>query len=275
MSGNGASPAHGSNRAAPSSEGGKAGRTGRGRAGRDGDDDAPGATPAPTSRAVHRPTLLGSALSVAAGLLAVALVADAGPQHQALAVEVVGLAAVAAGIELRHRDHGLVGALVALAGVGVAAVAAFLGSTGAASLGQRLELVPGMVGLVLLVAGVAGLRSRWERHLVTAGTALVLVGVVGSGVSMEADTLTLLAAVVATVVAWDLGEQAINLGEQVGRQAQSRSVEIVHGFGGVVVGAVAVGAALGIEGNAMTGIPLAGLAALLVAALVLMLALYS
>ena len=231
--------------------------------------------PGPTSRAVHRPTLLSSALSVAAGVLAVALVASAGPQRQALGVEVVGLVAIAVGIELRHRGHGLVGAVAALGGVGIAGVATFLGSTGAANLPQRIELLPGMVGLVLLVAGVAKLRSGWERHLVTAGTALILVGVAGSGVAQDAGSLALLASVVATVVAWDVGEQAINLGEQVGRQARTRSVELVHGVGGVAVGALGIGAALGIEGNAITGIPLAGLAALLAAALVLMLALYS
>lgn len=231
--------------------------------------------PSRIRRAVHRPTLLGGATSVAAGVLAVALVASAGPQLRALGIEVVGLVAVAVGIELRHRDHGLVGAVVALGGVGIAVAAMLAGSAGVSSLAERVELLPGMAGLVLLVAGVAKLRSGWERHLVTAGTALILVSAVGSGVVLETASVPLLASVVATVVAWDVGEQAINLGEQVGRQAETRSVELVHGLGAVAVGAVAVGLAVVVQGNAITGIPLAALAALLGAGVVLMLALYS
>lgn len=226
-------------------------------------------------RAVHRPTLLGGAASVAAGVLAVALVASSGPQHRALGIEVAGLVAIAVGIELRHREHGLVGVVVALGGVGIAGAAMFAGSVGVSSLAERVELLPGMAGLVLLVAGVSKLRSGWERHLVTAGTALILVSAVGSGVVLETASLPLLASVVATVVAWDVGEQAINLGEQVGRQAETHSVELVHGLGGVAVGAVAVGLAVVVQGNAITGIPLAALAALLGAGVVLMLALYS
>ena len=228
-----------------------------------------------TRRAIHRPTLLGATLSVMAGVLAVALVASAGPQRRALGLEVLGLVALAVGIDLRHRDRGLTGAVVAIGGVGIAGAAMYTGSLDAASLGQRLELLPGMAGLVLLVAGVSKLRAGWERHLVTAGTALLLVGAVGSGIAREAGSLVLLASVVATVVAWDVGEQAINLGEQVGRQAETRGVEIVHGVGALAVGAAAVGLAVGVERYTVTGVPLAGLAALLVAAVVLMLALYN
>ena len=237
----------------------------------------PGEPTAPdvTRRAVHRPTVLGATLSVFAGLLAVALVASAGPQRRALGIEAIGLVALAVGIELHNRERGLTGAVVALGGVGIAGAAVYTGSMGAASLGQRLELLPGMVGLVLLVAGLAKLRAGWERHLVTAGTALLLVGAVGSGVAREADSLVLLASVVATVVAWDVGEQAINLGEQVGRQAETRGVEIVHGVGVLAVGAVGAGLAVGVERHTVTSVPLAALAALLVAAVVLMLALYN
>lgn len=212
---------------------------------------------------------------MAAGVLAVGLVASDGPQLRALGIEVVGLLAIAAGIELRHGDHRLVGAVVALGGAATATVSVLAGFTGVPSLSGRIELLPGMVGLVLLVAGVSGLRSGWERHLVTAGTALILVSAAGSGVVLGAGSLALLASVVATIVAWDVGEQAIDLGEQVGRQAGTRSVELVHGVGGAAVGAVAVGLAVGIEVIAVTGAPLAGLVALLGAGVVLLLALYN
>lgn len=210
-----------------------------------------------------------------AGLASVGLVASAGPQLQALGIEAVGLLVLALGIELRHRDQRVVGWLVALGGAGVVAAAVGAGLSAGASMSDRVELLPGMIGLVPLVAGVSGLRAGWGRHLVTAGSALLLANAVGSGVVLRTGRPGLLAAVVAVVVAWDLGERSINLGEQVGRQARTRSVELVHGLGTAAVGAVAAVAAVAVAGNGATDLPLAGLAALLVAGLVLLLALYN
>lgn len=228
-----------------------------------------------TRRAVHRPTRFGAVIAVAAGALAVGLVASDGPQLRALAVELVGLVVVAVGVEFRHRGHRLDGAVIALVGGAVAAGGLVAGVTDVPSLSGRVELLPGMVGLALLVAGVSGLRSGWERHFVTAGTGLILTGAAGSGVVLGTGPLELLASVVATVVAWDVAEQSINLGEQVGRAAETRRVEVLHGLGGVGVGAVGVGLAVVIDRAAVSGVPLAALAALLVAGVILMLVLYN
>lgn len=241
---------------------------GRGRSDRAGPRSA-------TRRAVHRPTRLGGTLSVGAGLVSVGLVASAGPQLRALGIEAVGLLVLALGIELRHRDRRVVGGLVALGGAGIVAAAVGAGFSAVPSLSDRVELIPGMIGLVPLVAGVSGLRAGWGHHLVTGGTALLLASAAGSGVVLRTGRAGLLAAVVAAVVAWDLGGRSINLGEQVGRQARTRSVELVHGLGTVAVGAVAAVAAVAVAGNGVSGLPLAGLAALLVAGVVLLLALYN
>jgi len=227
------------------------------------------------TRAVHRRTWASCGLSLAVGTLAVALVASGGTQLTVLGVAVAGLLAFAGGVELRHRGSAVVGGALALGGAGVVGAALLVGYASVVALADQVELLPGMVGLFVLVAGLAAVRSGWERHLITAGTALVLLDVVASGVVHGASATALLAATVATVVAWDVGEQAVNLGEQVGRQAKTRPVELVHGASSVAVGGVGVGLALVVQGGDVTGVPLAGLLLLLAAGVTLSLALYS
>lgn len=78
-----------------------------------------------------------------------------------------------------------------------------------------------------------------------------------------------------TVVAWDVGEQSINMGEHLGRQAHFWPVEVAHGDAGAIVGLVGVMIALVIGGANVSGHPLLGLAALLSAGVVLALALHT
>lgn len=221
-----------------------------------------------------RPLAGSAALSVLAAVVAVALVADGPAQRAVLLTALVGLAGVAGGGELAHRGRGPSAWLVGLGGAGVVLLALVLGIARAAG-GARLELLPGVVGLAVLTAGLAAVLPGRERHFVTAGTGAVLLGVFASGVVSGAPAPRLLAATVATVVAWDLGEQAVNMGEHVGREARTWPVELVHGAASVLVGATAVAAALLVYGADVTGLPLAGLSALLGAALVLATTLYN
>lgn len=123
---------------------------------------------------------------------------------------------------------------------------------------QRLELLPGLPGLAVLVAGLVPVRAEWERRLVTAGAALLLLGVVTSGVVRGASHYQLLVAGVATVLVWDLGENATPLGGQVGRRARTRRAELVHAGATLVAGAAIVVlalavAALDVQGRSLTG----------------------
>lgn len=222
-----------------------------------------------------RPLVLSSLLAVVAGAAAVALVATAGAQTRALLVEVVGLVLLWAGIDGSRRGRPALGGLLALAGLGTVLLALGLGVAGTAAFSATAELVPGMLGLLGLALGVADVRDGWARPLVTGGAALLLVGVVTSGVVYGASALALLAATAASILAWDLGEQAINLSEHVGRRAQSRGVELVHGGAGAIVGAGTVVSAFVLRGVRVGTVPYAGLLALLGAAVVLTVALYN
>lgn len=219
------------------------------------------------------PLALGSALSMLSAAFAVGLVATAGSQRTALLATLAGGAALALGIRLARYGHRLVGGLLALGGLGGVGFAFVAGSAGKPSL--LFEIYPGIVGLTLLALGLAPVRQGWERWFVTGGTAGVLTAVVTSGVVRGTSTVPILLAGVATVVAWDLGEQAANLSRHVGTDARTHRAELVHAGAAVVVGVVAVAIALVVTNAQVTGVPLAGLGVLLGSAIVLTTALYN
>lgn len=221
----------------------------------------------------RRPRRLGSLCSMAVAVAAVALVAGGPGQRRALALGAGGSLLVWAG--LRWRDHRIAGGVVALAGL-----AAVLGGLGLAfdrpdRFVDSIEVVPGLLGIPVLAAGLAPVRRNRTRLLVSAGTGLVFASVVASAGVFGASTLSLLAAGAATVVSWDLAEQAVNLAEQVGEEAEAARAELVHGGASVLVGGVAVGLTTLVRGAGPTGLPLVGALALLSAAVVLTLVLYN
>lgn len=219
------------------------------------------------------PLPLSGGLSVLAAVAAVALIATAPGQRSALLVAVAGLVGLGVGGRLAGRRHRLLGGLLATGGLAGLLLAFARGSSGPMAL--QAELLPGLVGLAVLTLGLAPARRGWERRFVTAGTAAVLVAVVTSGVVRGADTSSLLAAGVATVVAWDLGEQAVNVSGQVGADARTWPVELAHGGVAVLVGVAGMGVALLVANVRVTGVPLVGLGVLLGAAVVLTTALYN
>ncbi|MFB6171109.1 MAG: hypothetical protein ABEJ23_01145 [Haloarculaceae archaeon] len=219
-----------------------------------------------------RPRLLGSSAAVLVAATCVALVATAPAQHRALAAALVGALVLVAGVRFLRAGHRLPGGLLALAGV--AGVAAAFPLARAGPIAHQFELYPGLAGVALLGAGLAPVRSGWERRLVTAGSGGLLAGVVASGVVHGARPILLLGATVASVVAWDVAEQAINLGEHVGTDARAWPAELAHGAVGGAVGGVGAGLALAVSSAAVTGVSLGGLAVLLGATIVLTAALY-
>lgn len=227
------------------------------------------------TRHVSRPLAVSGGISVLAGLTAVLFVADGPAQRVALGIGLVGLAGIAVGLESLHRDHVLFGVVATTGGVAGVLGALWWGATRTAGISPKLELLPGVLGLVVLVLGLVSTFPDYERWFVIAGTGTILLGVFVSGLLYDASVKALLAGTAATVVAWDFGEQAVNMGEQVGRQARTWPVELVHGSGGVVVGGVAVLLAVVIHDVGVSGLPLAGLSILLGAAVVLTAALYN
>lgn len=222
-----------------------------------------------------RPLVVSGGLAVLAGLVAVRLVANAPAQVAALGVTAVGLGGIAIGMEAWYRDYRTLGAAGTLAGLAVALYAIGQGVGSTAGITPKLVLVPGIVGIVLLTLGVVAVLPGYERWFVSGGAAAVLVAVFFSGFARNASTVALLAATAATVVAWDAGEQSVNMGEQLDRAADTWRVEVVHWGVGVLVGGIGLLVAVAIGGVGVTGLPLVGLAAMLVAAVVFLITFYT
>lgn len=215
------------------------------------------------------PARAGGLLAIVAGALAVAAVAEADGQRVTLVVELLALLSVAVGVWRFRAGDRLVGVPVAAAGgLGMAAAAGYA-AVSVTQPTQLVELVPGLVGLGLLALGVLPVRSEWARVLVAAGASFVGIGIVASGVVHGAGRLRLLAGMALVVIAWDAAEQAVNLGEQVGRRGASLPVVASHSAWSVGVGAVGVAAASGVYSLDVTGLPLVGVGLLLAAAVAL------
>lgn len=99
----------------------------------------------------------------------------------------------------------------------------------------------GLIGILCLSAGVLTGRGR----LVSFGAIGLFACVVITG-ALGAPSLAVLIGAVATVVAWDSGQNAISLGQQLGQKSPARTIELVHTGATALVGAVAISAGYGI-----------------------------
>lgn len=95
---------------------------------------------------------------------------------------------------------------------------------------------PGLFGLG---AVVLGLRRR-SRLLLTIGVGGLIVGIVVVGL-LGARPVPLLVATIAVVLTWDASENAITVGERLGRAAQTWPIEIVRVVGTTVVAVLIAG----------------------------------
>lgn len=140
--------------------------------------------------------------------------------------------------------------------VGAGVVAVLLGG-----LTTALALVFGVLGLGLLAGSVFVTESR---RGVSLGTFGIFVGVVIGGVFGSPAEL-LLPAMVATIVAWDVGHTAIVVGRQLGRGDFTRRLEVVHAGSSVLVGVVTAGVAYVAFVASVKGVPAAAVILLLFA----------
>jgi hypothetical protein len=98
-----------------------------------------------------------------------------------------------------------------------------------------------LVALAGLGTAMFGLR-RGESRLITLGAAVLFGGVLLAGVFGAPPEPTLLAAA-ATVVSWDAAQHAVDLGQQIGRQASTERAELVHIAGSALVAITAASVA--------------------------------
>lgn len=135
-------------------------------------------------------------------------------------------------------------------------------------LGGTFGLLAGILGLLALTGGVV----RGSRRAVTLGGVALFVGVLAAGVG-NAGPEPLLFGTAAAVLAWDFGEHAITVGEQLGRAAPTERGELAHAAASTFVATSAIAAGYLVYGAATGGQPMAALVLLLVAAVALVSAL--
>lgn len=107
------------------------------------------------------------------------------------------------------------------------------------SSGMTLVVVPGLFGVGSVVVG---LRRR-SRFILTIGVGGLLVGVVVVGL-LGARPVPLLVATIAVVLTWDTSENAITVGERLGRAARTWPVEVVRVAATAAVATLTAGFAL-------------------------------
>lgn len=153
-----------------------------------------------------------------------------------------------------------VAVVVSLAAAGVAATAGLVASpTGGALLG-------------VAALGFLGGSLRSSTRALTWGAAVGVVGLALAGYR-GAPAEALLVAAVGLVVAWDVADHGVGLGEQVGRGARVRRNVAVHAGASLLVGALAAGLVYGVSLAVGGGQPVAALALLLAGGIALISAL--
>jgi hypothetical protein len=139
-----------------------------------------------------------------------------------------------------------------------AIVAAFVAALTSAPF-ALLALPLGLGGVGIVAAGVF---LRYNRTWVTLGAASLFLSVIISG-GFGAPVEFLLVSTIGTMLAWDLGQNAISLGEQMGRHTNTRRNEVIHASFNTVVAMLAMGVGYGIYSVASGGQPVAALTMLL------------
>lgn len=123
----------------------------------------------------------------------------------------------------------------------------------------------GAVGLVLVFVGlVRGLYST-----VTIGAFGLFVAAILAGIQSTAAG-PVLVSVTAAVLAWDIGSNAISIGAQLGREADTRRLETVHVLASTGVGVITSSIGYGLYLTGTSDQPITALFFLLIAAFLLL-----
>lgn len=155
--------------------------------------------------------------------------------------------------------------LAVLAGVGSVVI-----GTSPVGTSAVVPLAAGVVGLLLLTQGLLQGARSW-----LAAGALALVGGTAMVAFTVTDPLPALGGGALAFVAWDCGEYAVSLGEQVGRRGATARQELRNAGTSVAVAAVAVGAGWATLAVAPGGVPVVALAVLAVGLVLLFVLLWT
>lgn len=116
----------------------------------------------------------------------------------------------------------------------LATVAAFVGV--ALSAPFNVLAAPFGVGGLVIVAGSLFLRD--SRGYLSLGVGLALLGTIITGAYGALPPALMLVAVSALLIAWDVGQHGLSIGQQLGRDTRTSRLELVHA--GVTTLAIAV-----------------------------------
>lgn len=140
------------------------------------------------------------------------------------------------------------------------------------SVGILLFFLPLMLKVLALVGSLSRLADSRSSGFLMASL-LALIGTVMAGIH-GVPAFVVFGCVAATIIVWDLGENASFLGSQLGAEPNTREAELVHGLSSIAVGVVGILLATGVgyflgpvsvptgSEQAVAGIALALLAAL-------------
>ncbi|WP_324664206.1 DUF7519 family protein [Haloarcula sediminis] len=220
----------------------------------------------------HRPTPLASGLALLLAAVSTAILAPTVGQRVTILAALVGVGLVVAGG--REFEVPLPQGTVWTALGAALVLGAILRGETLADPRQSIELVPGLVGMALVGLGVRPVRQRFARRFVSAGLAIMVVGVALVGVFEAAGPLRLLGATAAAIAAWDAAEHGISLGEQLRTDAETRAVSLLHTGATSAYGAATVVVAILLYDYGATGLSLGALVLLLAAAVTLLALLY-
>jgi hypothetical protein len=124
------------------------------------------------------------------------------------------------------------------------------------------------IGATLLALGLVTTR----RSLVTVGSGSLVFATIVAG-SGGGPVLVTLVGVTAAILAWDFASTALTIGSQLGRQASTVEIELVHATASALVGiAIVLGSYL-VYTIATDGQPVAAVFGLVVAVVILIAAL--
>lgn len=148
------------------------------------------------------------------------------------------------------------------------ALAAAVVAAGVGGLYAPPALLIALPGLAPFAAGIA--RGSWTG--VTLGAVALFAGTVTGGV-YGAPVEPLLVSATAAVLAWDAGQYAIGVGDQLGREADTVRIEAAHAATSTIAGAVVALFGYSLYRTVSGTYPLAAFVFLTVAALLIAVAL--
>lgn len=222
---------------------------------------------------VQRRPAIASAVVAVLVAVGVPLFLGSGAVRTGLAIELVGLIGLSGGLAASRRGWVLGGRILAGVGGAVCILGVVVFVVQAEGPGTTVQFLPALVGIPVLVAAVLPVRGSGSRTLVKLGVGGVFLSVLLAGLFRSVSVGVLLGVTAASVVAWDAGEHAVGIGEQLGRSATTWRLELVHVVGSVLVGTAAVSGVYVMRTTAAGTTSFAGFAMMAVALVLLVAAL--